>query len=128
MLTQDKEVRKLQHQVDTLVGELQNLDFSDLESVITWLENFCVVNEHYLIQIPKKNILDYFQKEGFHRYPAPSNFDLESEKRMARWIIGEAMSMLDGTGWNQYQVTGRMRSGWILQFSRMWRRHFHHIR
>ncbi|MCB9798887.1 hypothetical protein H6758_04135 [Candidatus Nomurabacteria bacterium] len=117
------EVQVLQKRIDELVALLPQVNFSNSESVIIWLEAFAKVNEHPELKIPTEKILATFHKHGHRKKPTDLFIMKHSNhEELGKWVIGEAIAMLEGSSWNQYHAGGRIRCGLFLPYVHMWRR------
>jgi len=87
--------QKMQLQMDEVMAELPNLDFSDLDAIITWLGKAQGPSNHTGVKTPHKKIITTFRKYGFKaNVNCGNHFNDEDKENFARMLIGQALDNL----------------------------------
>ncbi|MBI2454037.1 MAG: hypothetical protein HYV54_00450, partial [Parcubacteria group bacterium] len=90
-----KRKKRVRYQMDEAMGELDSLDFSDLNAVISWLEKVRDPSDHVDVIVSGKQIVEIFRGHGYEpNVNCGKDFNGEDRENFARWLIGQALDNL----------------------------------
>lgn len=89
---EEKELLYLNRQANTLVSELQTLDFSDYQKVLFWVNQFQPYSNRTGVNSFSDTVLKTFAAHGYeiNAYTGEA-FDENNPEKYARYIIGQAL-------------------------------------
>lgn len=110
--TREYSVHATQEEYDAAMLALQELDFKDLDAVLSWLWRFHCAGDSYKVQKkPGKEILEIFARHGFFLNPPDAIFDLSNREKAARGIIGNALAETKRMDY-PHQIVGHYTNMW----------------
>lgn len=112
-----RRLRSDQRKLDTLMGELPSLDFTDLAAAIGWMDRLTEPADHIGVILDRPLILDTFTKHGYERNVNIGHaFDGENRENFARYLIGQGLAGIASVG-APHPVFRRMASEWRAKFA-----------
>lgn len=92
----EKRTRQLTETAIESIDKLSQLDFTNLNDVINWMDDFQSIRG---VSYDKDKIVSIFQKNGFNAgMNTGKNFDGENKENYAKWLIGQALKGLINDG------------------------------
>lgn len=92
-------LQSYQQQMDRLMEELPNLDFSDMGALIDWLDRLADPSDHIGVPTPAEEIVSAFIEHGFvPNANTKGQFNGDDPENYARWLIGQALDGLNTMG------------------------------
>ena len=115
-LTSLKIVNKLQLKFNEYLNNLYKVENPSNELILSWIIDVQDLSDDVYVKVPKKDILEYFNKNGYYsNVNTGSNFKEDDPDNHARYIIGQALENLETVG-AIHRVIKQFASDWIERF------------
>ena len=115
---QEETRARLQKVIDDAMLVLPTIDFTDFSAVIDWLSSIRDASDHVGVVRPHELILQTFHERGFEPNVFCNDAFVKGDKEIeARWLIGQALSCLQGSVHAIHQMFDHFADLWREQFT-----------
>ncbi|MBD3328802.1 hypothetical protein GF340_05910 [Candidatus Peregrinibacteria bacterium] len=108
----------LQEKANSLMKQLDSIDFADLEAVIDWIVDIQEVSEYIGVSFDQQKVIDTFKSNGFDAgINTGDDFNKEDAENFAKYLVGQVLKGI-GTYGVKSQNIHKFASEWKEKFGK----------